>query len=56
VVFNFVNSVTKLFKNAESQSAVMLRALCECLHIRGAKNSAVFENSHTLKRPKNDMH
>jgi hypothetical protein len=27
----------------------MLRALCECLHIRGAKNSVVFENSYTLK-------
>jgi hypothetical protein len=27
----------------------MLRALCECLQIRGAKNSVVFENSHTLK-------
>ena len=27
----------------------MLRALCECLHIRGAKNSVVFENSHSLK-------
>ena len=33
----------------ESQSTVMLRALCECLHIRGAKNSVVFENSYTLK-------
>ena len=27
----------------------MLRALCECLQIRGAKNSIVFENGHTLK-------
>jgi hypothetical protein len=34
---------------SESQSTVMLRALCKCLHIRGAKNSVVFENSHTLK-------
>jgi hypothetical protein len=27
----------------------MLRALCEWLHTLGAKNSVVFENSHTLK-------
>jgi hypothetical protein len=30
----------------ESQSTVMLRAL-ECLHLRGANNRVVFENSHT---------
>ena len=38
---------TAIYK--ESQSTVMLRALCECFRIRGAKNSVVFENSHTLK-------
>jgi hypothetical protein len=27
----------------------MLRALCECLHIRGAIKSVFFEKSHTLK-------
>jgi hypothetical protein len=34
----------------ESQSTVMLCTLCNCLQIRGAKNSGVvFENSRTLK-------
>jgi hypothetical protein len=30
-------------------ATVMLRLLCECLHKRGAKNSVIFENSHTPK-------
>ena len=36
-------------KIKETQSTMMLRALCKCLHIRRANNSVVFENSRTLK-------